>query len=697
MNKHRHYSPTATAVSRPEIQALRAIAVAAVVIYHLWPAALPGGYIGVDVFFAISGFLIIGHLLRDVDRTGQMSIVAFWAKRARRLLPASILVLVATGAAVLLWVPTIQWQQWFREIAASALYLENWQLAADSVDYLGAENVASPVQHFWSLSVEEQLYIVWPLILVGILALCAKNPRRVRPATGVVLGVLTVASFIWSVASVTSGDAAAYFTTTSRAWEFGAGGLLAFFAPQPLPGRMTLRSAVSWAGLAGLTLTLITYSPATAFPGTAALLPVLSTLAIIWGGLPESRWSPTAVMRWQPVQWVGDVSYSVYLWHWPLIVLLPFVLGHPLGWRSLVGVLAVTLVLAWLTKVLVEDPVRQGRFLLARPAWVSIASTLTASAVVIAASGFMYVRTGEAIDDGSAAVIAAVAEPSDCVGAPAALEGCSEPFAVTELTQPTFAATDIGKGVLVTDECKQTLEDAAVIACEIGDVVAPRMTIALVGDSHAGHFLEAFDLFGEQNGVRVVTYLKTWCAGTGGGDVASVSFATPSSVASCAEWGANVQRAILDRSEISGVVYSNFTRAYSQASDVGLGRTVSADDFSSAWGPLQDAGVAVAAMVDIPSAPQDIPACVALHLKEYDPCAFPRAASQLPDADNPMLRAAARDDVEIVDLRDVFCSGEICHGVIGGLIVYFGGHHMTATFSRTLADIAGERVVHALN
>jgi peptidoglycan/LPS O-acetylase OafA/YrhL len=180
-------APASAEGIRPEIQVLRAIAVMAVVLFHLWPDRLPGGYVGVDVFFVISGYLITAHLLRQVDRTGTISLREFWARRARRLLPAALLVLLATLVAVFVWAPQTLWSQFIRSIVASALYVGNWQLAVDAVDYLAADNEASPAQHYWSLSVEEQFYLVWPLlILLGIL-LASRVARQSRRAavTGV--------------------------------------------------------------------------------------------------------------------------------------------------------------------------------------------------------------------------------------------------------------------------------------------------------------------------------------------------------------------------------------------------------------------------------------------------------------------------------------------------------------------------------
>ncbi len=229
---------------RPEIQALRGVAVLLVVVFHLWPGAAPGGFVGVDVFFVISGFLITGQLLRDVERTGRVSLTRFWARRVRRILPAALVVLAACALLTKAYVPQTRWGESFAEIAASALYVENWHLAEAAVDYQAAGDAPSPVRHFWSLSVEEQFYLVWPVLIV--LALVAGR-RWIGPA----LGAVTVISFAWSLHATATDPSAAYFVTPARAWEFGAGALLAVAAP--ISGRSTaVRAALGWAGGAAI-------------------------------------------------------------------------------------------------------------------------------------------------------------------------------------------------------------------------------------------------------------------------------------------------------------------------------------------------------------------------------------------------------------------------------------------------------------
>jgi peptidoglycan/LPS O-acetylase OafA/YrhL len=318
---------------RVEIQALRALAVSLVVLYHVVPLRLPGGYVGVDVFFVVSGSLITAHLLREVERTGRIRLAPFWARRARRLLPASLLVLLVSVAATVVWVPQTYWQGWLREIGASALYVENWVLAGDAVDYLAHTNAASPAQHYWSLSTEEQFYLAWPLLVALASWVAVRLGVRRRTALGALFGLLTLVSFLWSLWTTQVSPPDAYFTTPTRAWEFSLGGLLALWTATPPAGREQLRSLVSWTGFGAIAITALTYTGETPFPGTAALLPVLGTVAVIWAGAPRHDWSPTAVADFGPVRFLGNVSYSAYLWHWPLVVVLPFALGHPLGRR----------------------------------------------------------------------------------------------------------------------------------------------------------------------------------------------------------------------------------------------------------------------------------------------------------------------------------------------------------------------------
>src|SRR4051812_10156050 len=224
--------PTGRRAFRPEVQALRAVAVAAVVLYHLWPHAVPGGFVGVDVFFVISGFLITQQLAEESLTTGGVSLTRFWARRVRRILPAAFTVLAASIGIALWLMPQEMWQSNLDEIRAAALYGENWLLGTNAVDYLAAENTPSLVQHYWSLSVEEQFYLVWPL-LVLLAATAARRARlKASAVLGLTLGVAFLVSLVVSVVWTRADPPMAFFATPTRAWEFAAGGLV---VPPPPP------------------------------------------------------------------------------------------------------------------------------------------------------------------------------------------------------------------------------------------------------------------------------------------------------------------------------------------------------------------------------------------------------------------------------------------------------------------------------
>ncbi|GGF40005.1 acyltransferase family protein [Subtercola lobariae] len=690
-------------VVRPEIQALRAIAVLSVVLYHLWPLRLPGGFVGVDVFFAISGFLIIGHLMREVDRTGKVRLLPFWARRARRLLPASLLVLAVTGLAILAFVPTVQWQQFFSEIAASALYVQNWLLAHNAVDYLAATNAPSPVEHFWSLSVEEQFYLVWPLVIVALIAFTGPL-RKASPRSWIAGGlvVLTSASLAYSIYAVATTPAAAYFVTPARAWEFGAGGILALFMNASPGARPFVRAAASWLGLIVIAGTLALYSAATPFPGLGAVPPVFGTLLVIWAGSPNVVWAPSALLRLRPVQWMGGISYSLYLWHWPLIVLVPIALTRPNGWRTSVAILFVSIALAYLTKRFVEDPLRVRGLLTKKLAWRSLAITLSGTVIVALGASVAYAQPLIASGQASASANSAIQNDPKCTGAPAALaqNNCPMPYAVSALTNPSYAETDIGRGVQSVDDCKQTIMSDAVMTCDIGDVKTPTSTVALIGDSHAGQYLTPLDEYGQANHIHFITYLKSWCSGTGAVGVANPGYDTPERVVSCANWGTTVLDSVKQNSAIGAVIFTDYTRSYLEPPPALNGRAITPQDFEQAWQPLLASGKRIIAMRDLPNADQqkeDVPTCVAAHLTEYDPCSLPRETATLDLAQDPLAIAAAQTPgVSFVDLTDDFCDDTTCHVLIGGLIVYFGSNHMTLTFSRTLASIVGAKISAAL-
>ena len=312
---------------RPDLEGLRAVAVLLVLLYHAGVPGFGGGFVGVDVFFVLSGFLITSLLLRELHSTGTLSIAGFYARRARRLLPAAGLVLIVTlvGSVVFLSplrIPTVS-----ADIGAAGLYVSNFRFAAQANDYFAAGGTPSPVLHYWSLSVEEQFYIVWP----GLLLLLY---RWGRSWIGIAVGVIVVASFGLSLVLTGVNQPVAFYLLPTRAWQLGVGALLSLAALRFTRINPALGATLTLLGVVAAAAASLAFSDRTPFPGMAAALPVAAAALVIVGGMPSGG---TVASRWlavRPVRYLGTISYSVYLWHWPLLVLAAGAVGHALSPRA---------------------------------------------------------------------------------------------------------------------------------------------------------------------------------------------------------------------------------------------------------------------------------------------------------------------------------------------------------------------------
>ncbi len=667
---------------RPEIQALRAVAVLTVVVYHVWPEAMPGGFVGVDVFFAISGFLITAHLLREVDTTGTLSLWQFWARRARRLLPAALLTLFVCAVATIALVPPLHWQQFLTEIATSTAYVQNWQLASDAVDYLGADNRPSPVQHFWSLSAEEQFYVIWPLLIV----VAAWTARRRMAITGVLLTV-TGLSLWYSISETAANPAAAYFVTPTRVWEFGAGGLLALLgARAALPDRA--RALLSWAGLAAVAYAAASYGSETAFPGWAAAVPVLGALAVIHAGMPAARWAPSRILRLRPAQSLGDISYSVYLWHWPLLVFAPFVFTNPGLTETRILVAVLTVLLASLTKVLVEDPVRRSAWLSAQPRMTfacSAAATAVLAAVLVGGTSHVEAQIHEAERDS----VELVAHTPDCFGAAArdSRNPCQNRALRTKVVPLPVAARHEENA-----PCANFRKESGVSVCDFG--VEPgkaRKTVALLGDSHASHWRAPLDVVARQRGWRGLSLTRTSCV------FSAATKLTPEPTRSqCLRWVKGVPRFFRKHPEVDTVFIVGITGGTVR---VPRGRTMleaKIDGVRKAWKTLPDSVKQIVIIRDSPNVfgrtAECIDAAIVAKKRPGLRCALPRKSAL---DDDPAVIAARKEHsprLQAIDLSDVFCGRRLCYPVIGGALVYKDLHHFTLVFARTLGAPLGRKI-----
>ncbi|HKE68132.1 MAG TPA: acyltransferase, partial [Nocardioidaceae bacterium] len=307
--------------SRGDIQGLRAIAVLLVVLAHAGVPGFAGGYIGVDVFFVVSGYLITSILLHEATEHGSVSLAGFYAKRARRILPAATVTLTVTAVAAIVLLPYVRAQKVLGDVAWSAFFAANLRFGQQETDYFSRGQPPSPLQHVWSLAVEEQFYLVWPTLLVLVLVIGARrraaNVRRRLLWLGLVAAGLTAASFAWSVQTTPTDPTGAYFSTATRGWELGAGALLALAGRSlPLLGGMT-RAVLAALGLTSIAVAAATFTDHTPVPGYHMALPVVGTAALLaaGSGIPD-RSGPLVVRLFgrQPLRWIGDVSYGFYLW-----------------------------------------------------------------------------------------------------------------------------------------------------------------------------------------------------------------------------------------------------------------------------------------------------------------------------------------------------------------------------------------------
>jgi len=654
----------------PEIQVLRAVAVTLVVLYHYWPGTLRGGYVGVDAFFVISGYLITAHLLREVDRTGTVRLWEFYARRARRLLPAAVLVLLFVALGTIALLPAHLWTSTARELAASGFYVQNLWLASKAVTYSASNDLASPVQHYWSLSAEEQFYVVWPsLIIISCLVARRWLRGRTTRAVGLTLLLVTAGSFAISVWATQVHRAAAYFITPTRAWEFGAGALVVLLMRRWVP-TLTLARLLRWLGLIAVLAAAGFFSDATAFPGYAAALPVVGTVAVIVAG-DTGRADPSdRVVRLRPVQWLGDVSYSVYLWHWPLLVFAPFVLGHSLRTPELIALLVLCLVISGLSKRFVEDGMRLWPALTRTPRATLLAAG--AGMLVIALASGTQVYAGNARERQTQELLAA-ASASPCFGAAAMLNRVGCPAATT--APPLAAVTMADAPWAPQPGCRDIVAQTSVQTCYWG-TGKPSRVVALVGDSHAEHWRGALHRIAKARSWQVIEIFAGGCPAT---YARSVMFEHHSRDGdACPRWTTKVTATLRALSPDDII-----TSAYVQPNVFEPAASGPAG-FEKVWREwLKFSRVTV--LRDIPTTlGRNDPQCLFLNAGRPQACANPRSKAL---RDDDMMRAARpmRQELNLVDLSDSFCDATRCFAVVGGASIYYDYDHMSMQFSRSLA------------
>lgn len=667
---------------RTDIQGMRAIAVGAVLVYHVWPAWLPGGYVGVDVFFVISGYLITGLLVRELERSGTVGLRGFYARRIRRLLPASAATLFAVAAATVAWMSVADWRGVVAELLASAFYVQNLLLAGQQVDYLALDAAPSPLIHFWSLSVEEQFYIFWPLLMVAMAALASRKGWELRRTLLASLGIVCALSLGHSIHLSFVDPAPGYFITTTRVWELGIGGLLAIAKPGVGVAR-PLRLALAWAGLLAIVTSAYFYSHRLPFPGYEALLPTLGAAALLYACLdrsdPLGRWLATA-----PMQYVGAISYSLYLWHWPVVVFYPSVTGRQVDTlQDGVLVVVVSVLCAHLCRELIEERFRRSRPLeVFRPYAIAGALALSIAAVSLLISMEAENRTQTALGE-----MVATSEHAGAMsiahGQPGELEsGDFIPSADVARLDRGVAYDHDGRTV-----CVATVRSEEVASCDYGDVGGTERVV-IVGDSHAVHWLPAMKIIAESANWHVSGITKSNCVFTDeliGHSASGVS----RDYNECKIWGDKVlQRLLRERPDL--VILSHSAMHVLPGGRSGEDGEAIARGILRHASVLHEAGITVAAIVHTPWQHQDVPRCMALSNATVDLCSAPEDTAVHRGTITPVL--AMDPSIGAIDMLPYFCQAGTCPVVIGGVLVYRDRHHLTATYAKTLAPILEQRI-----
>lgn len=668
----RNDTGTATARAatfRPEIEGLRAVAVLLVAIYHIWFGRVSGG---VDVFLLVTGFLITGSLLRMVEAHGRVRFAAFWSRLFRRLFPPVAIVLIGVLLATFLWLPEPRWRGTISEVVSSALYVENWNLATSAVDYLDRAELPSPVQHIWSLSIQGQFYLIWA-VLIAVAGFAASRLRSNVRTIGLAACIAVfVASITYSVIITDANQAWAYFDLGARLWELALGGILAVTLDRiELPRRV--RIVLGWVGLVALISCGALLNVSTMFPGYVALWPVGAAILVLLAGTTGHRLGADRLLTWRPLTSLGSVSYALYLWHWPVLVVYLAVTERTVATiHGGVAVLAVSLGLAVLTKFAVDNPVSAFVRSRATPRWAVAVVAVFMAPVLLAAAVWT-----QRLDEAEQRIAATTLNTADYPGARVITSPEAAPPSLPVLPDPANAREDLP--TTYDEGCHASLEQTDATVCEYGPPAAEH-SIAVVGASRSAHWYPALREIADTRGWRVYNITKSSC---------QFSTDTPYTVdgdvySQCSTWRDGLMRVL--REIRPDAVLTSSTRATHDEGEQAF------SGFADRWRELDELGIDVIGVRDLPRLAFDAAECVAT--REAADCASPASYSHAP-TDPARKLPDVPGNVALIDMTEYVCPDGQCPAVIGNVLVYRDDAHLTATYARTLAPMLAERITEA--
>jgi peptidoglycan/LPS O-acetylase OafA/YrhL len=687
---------------RPDVEGLRGLTLLAILGFHVAMPGVGGGFVGPDIFFFISGFVITGQLWREVSTTGTVGLRKFYGKRARRLLPVSALVGVVTAIASALLLPPLQAKAALMDGIASALYVPNFWFIGQQVDYFAGNVLPSPFQHYWTLGVEEQFYLVWPPMIVGtawLIRCMRRRAKAVAPQSKtpyvVLVSVVAVSSFALSLMITYVMPLAAYFSLPTRAWQLAGGALVALTAVywRRLPQRAAV--ITGWVGLALILFACVYLTPATPYPGTAALLPWLGTALVIGAGCATPTLGCGRVLAVAPMRALGRWSYSWYLWHWPALVFAPILLGHALGLAGNVVVVVVSGGLAVLTLRFVENPLRYAAFL-RRSAGKSlglggVSSALAACVSVVLLLWVSSLPLPIPVGRGAQTVPLTIAAGpvQDVFGqVQAAVAATADLKAVPSNLNPPLADAAGEVGAMLFDGCLRAPFQSGQPECAMGDT-ASKTTVAVVGDSHASMWIPAFQQIGTQRPWRLEAMAKAACP------MMDLPIANPlvsrlvEYVQRCEQWRGQIIARL--RAEHPKLVMVSVFRSYTATNSHGFlsGFT----SYDPAWidaltrlvRQLRETGAKVLVLGPLPQLNTSVPGCLSEHLDDATACSPPMSTAFNRPGIAAEAAATKAGGGQYADLTELFCTKNRCPVIVGNTLVYVDAGHLTLEYSRLLA------------
>ncbi|OBI12823.1 acyltransferase family protein [Mycobacterium sp. E2497] len=688
-----------TGFYRYDLDGLRGIAIALVAVFHVWFGRVSGG---VDVFLALSGFFFGGKIIRAaLNPAATLSPVAEVIRLVRRLVPALVVVLAGCAVLTILVQPETRWETFADQSLASLGYYQNWELASTASDYLRAGEAVSPLQHVWSMSVQGQFYVAFLLLVAGCAYLFRRRlGTRLRTLFLVLLTTLTVASFVYAIVAHQSDQAAAYYNSFARAWELLVGALVGALVPS-IRWPMWLRTLLATAALATIASCGALIDGVQEFPGPWALVPVGATTLMILAGAglqgdPAAKDRlplPNRLLATGPLVALGAMAYSLYLWHWPLLIFWLSFTGHRhANFVEGTAVLLVSGLLAYLTTRLVEDPLRYrtaGRAPAPAPAWLAhlprptmaLGTAIVLLGVTLTATSFTWRQHVTVLR--AAGKELSVLNPQDYPGARALTEHVRVPAlpmrpSVLEVKDDLPAST--------RDGCISDFVNPAVVVCTYGDPAADR-TIALAGGSHAEHWLPALSLLGRMHHFKVTTYLKMGCPLS----TEEVPLIMGNNLAypQCREWvEQTMDKVIADRPDY---VFTTTTRPW----NIKPGDVMPAT-YIGIWQRFSDNNIPILGMRDTPwlvknGQPFDPADCLAKKGGNPQSCAIKRSDA-LSDRNQTLDFVTQFPLLKVLDMSDAICRADVCRPVEGNVLIYHGAHHLTPTYVRTMAGELGRQI-----